>query len=249
MIPLFKSHYSIGRSILTLNDSSEASEGPDGIFSIAKEHGLKQIFLVEDSMIGFFNAFKKSVELDIQLIFGYRFSIFSNENLPESRHKLIVFAKNSQGCKDLYKLYTSFNSIKDQKINYDLLYSNLTDDLLLVVPFYDSFLFYNGLFLGNCIPDFKNVKPLFFIERNGLPFDSLLEEIVLAYAQPEDIFLTKSIYYKNRADAEALQTYKILCNRSFGKKNHLSNPNLDHFGSKEFCWESYLEHARQPITL
>ena len=40
---------------------------------------------------------------------------------------------------------------------------------------------------------------------------------------------------------EALQTYKILCNRNFGKAASLSSPNLNHFGSQEFCFESYLE--------
>jgi len=52
---------------------------------------------------------------------------------------------------------------------------------------------------------------------------------------------TKSIYYKDKKDYAALQTYKILCNRSFGKAASLSSPNLNHFGSDEFSFESYLE--------
>ena len=32
-----------------------------------------------------------------------------------------------------------------------------------------------------------------------------------------------------------------LCNRNFGKAATLSSPRLNHFGSKEFCFESYLE--------
>ena len=51
----------------------------------------------------------------------------------------------------------------------------------------------------------------------------------------------KSIYYKDKKDYAALQTYKILCNRSFGKAASLSSPNLNHFGSDEFSFESYLE--------
>jgi len=51
----------------------------------------------------------------------------------------------------------------------------------------------------------------------------------------------KSIFYKKREDVEALQTYKILCNRNFGRAATLSSPNLNHFGSQEFCFESYLE--------
>ena len=244
MIPLFKSDYSIGRSILKLKASSDEEESSDGIFDIVKEAGLKEVFLVEDSMIGFLNAAKLSESLGVQLIFGYRFTIHSDVEIPASRHKLIIFAKNGQGCKDLYKLYTAFNSVKDRVIDYPLLHANLTDNLLLVNPFYDSFLFYNSLYLGNCIPDFRGIKPLFFVENNDLPFDNLLRKTVEAYADKNDIVETKSIFYKHRSDAEALQTYKIICNRSFGKTKTLSAPNLNHFGSREFCWESFLDNAR-----
>ena len=36
-IPLFKSHYSIGKSILTLKEPTENPEGADSIFEIAHE--------------------------------------------------------------------------------------------------------------------------------------------------------------------------------------------------------------------
>jgi len=49
----------------------------------------------------------------------------------------------------------------------------------------------------------------------------------------------KSIYYKNKEDFDAWQTYKCLCNRSFGKERSLSNPNLEHCGSNTFCWEAF----------
>ena len=35
------------------------------------------------------------------------------------------------------------------------------------------------------------------------------------------------------------ETYKIICGRKFGRTATLSMPNLDHFGSDEFCFESY----------
>ena len=67
MIPLFKSHYSVGKSILTFSKDSE-EESADGIFSIAQEYGLDKIFLVEDSLIGFLEAYNISKSLGIQLI-------------------------------------------------------------------------------------------------------------------------------------------------------------------------------------
>jgi len=73
MMPIFKSTYSIGKSILTLDDPSKVKEGgSDSILSIAKEENLNQIVLVEDSMIGFLNAHTRCKEAGVQLIFGLR---------------------------------------------------------------------------------------------------------------------------------------------------------------------------------
>jgi DNA polymerase III alpha subunit len=89
MLPLFKSHYSIGKSILTLDDPKKTTEdGSDSIFKIAKDNSLTQIILVEDTLIGFFEAFKRSKELGIQLVFGLRLSM-RNSSLPDDEnHRL-----------------------------------------------------------------------------------------------------------------------------------------------------------------
>ena len=99
--------------------------------------------------------------------------------------------------------------------------------------------------LKKCIPDFSKILPTFWIEKNGLPFDHLIEEKVAKFAEGVDspIKLVKTILYKSKVDVEALQTYMVLCGRNFGRAASLSSPNLNHFGSNEFCFESYLEHA------
>ena len=67
MLPLFKSHYSIGKSILTLNDPNAVKDGgPQSVFSIAKDQ--ENLVLVEDSLIGFLQAQKTAEKLGIQLI-------------------------------------------------------------------------------------------------------------------------------------------------------------------------------------
>jgi DNA polymerase III alpha subunit len=243
MIALFKSTQSIGKSILTLNHPDKDKEdGADSIFSIAVDNKLTSLFLVEDSMIGFFEAFRTCKELGIQLIFGYRFTCCTNRENKESDHKLIVFAKNDQGCKDLNKFYSFINTECERRITNDELIAHLTDDLILAVPFYDSFIFNNHFCLGNCIPDFKQIQPIFFIENNGLPFDNLIAKAVGDFCLDHyKMVPAKSIYYRYKADYEALQAYKVICNRSFGEQATLSSPNLNHFGSDEFCWESYEE--------
>lgn len=247
MLPLFKSHFSIGKSILTLDHPDKAVEdGPDSIFSIAQENNLQELYLVEDSMTGFFEAFRKCKDLGIQLIFGYRFTCCTCLENKDSCHKLVAFAKDDAGCKDLNKLYSFINTESDGKITNDDLLKMWTPNLILAVPFYDSFIFNNQLYLGNCVPEFKGIKPIFFIEQNNLPFDSMIKNAVEEYAQRNncETFLTKSIYYKNKSDCDAFQSYKIVCNRSFGKQATLSSPNLNHFGSDEFCWESFAEQSQ-----
>ena len=56
MIPIFKSDFSIGKSILRL-DKKSFEEGLDtSIFKILSENKSKDLILVEDTMIGFLEA-------------------------------------------------------------------------------------------------------------------------------------------------------------------------------------------------
>ena len=60
VLPLFKSHYSLGRSILSLSPPDEEGHRPNSIFDLVKEAGLKEFFLVDDSMSGFLQAYVNS---------------------------------------------------------------------------------------------------------------------------------------------------------------------------------------------
>ena len=249
MIPIFTSHFSIGKSILTLQrPDKDALDGCDSIFSIAKEGDLKNLFLVEDSMTGFFDAFKISKELGINLHFGYRFTCCNSDENDKSKHKLMAFAKNDAGCRALNRLYSFINTIQKGAISNEDLIKHWSDDLMLAVPFYDSFIFNNQMIMGHCIPNIATLKPVFFIEDNGLPFDHLIKMAVLRYIKENmphaSTQTVKSIFYKHRSDCDAFQTYKILSGRKFGKQATLSSPNLDHFGSDEFCWESYCDKLK-----
>lgn len=248
MTPIFKSCYSIGKSILTLDDGS-SDGGPDSIIEICKENGLKTLVLVEDSMTGFMKAVNLCKKAKINLVFGLRLNCCNeiNNETAKSDHKIIIFAKNDSGCKLLNEI-VSYSQIEgNDKVDFKYLNSVWDDNCLqMAIPFYDSFIFNNNMHLSNCLPDLSVIKPIFFLEDNGLPFDGLMRDIVKAFCGDKyETMETKSIYYKNKEDFEALQTYKILCTRSFGKQACLSRPNLDHFGSNEFCFESFLEKTAQ----
>ena len=242
ILPLFKSHYSIGKSILTLANQSPEQGAADSIIELCASNSLEEVFLVEDSLVGFLEARKATEEKGLKLRFGLRISMTDSLQDKESScvHKIVIFAKNSEGCKRLNKIYsfafTKGNCAIDQK-HLEKYWSD--DDLKLVVPFYDSFVFENLLKFSSCIPDFSFTTPTYFIEDNNLPFDKILESKVAEYC-PSPV-KTKSIYYKNRKDFEAFQTYKCLCARQFYKKATLENPNLDHCSSTEFSMESWLE--------
>jgi len=245
MIPLFKSHFSIGKSILKIDAPNNSQVGPDNIIDIALQNNLKKIVLVEDSLIGFLHSNHIAKESGIDLVFGLRIDCISEYEQEDSLSKIIVFAKNGHGCKLLNKIYSKTYSGNKTGITISELKSFWSeDDLKLAIPFYDSFLYNNCMYFSNCIIDFNFTNPTFFLESNSLPFDNLISDKVERYAKSNNFTTenTKTIYYKNKSDLEAFQTYKCICSRKFGNKT-LSKPNLDHFSSDEFCFESFLEKS------
>ena len=111
-IPLFKSHYSLGKSVLTLNHAGPSGKDePSSVFNIAEKLKLKSVTLVEDSMSGFLEAYKSSQNLRVKLQFGLRITLCDqiSKKTSESRtkeHKVVIFAKNGKGYYDLIKIST-----------------------------------------------------------------------------------------------------------------------------------------------
>jgi DNA polymerase III alpha subunit len=248
MTPIFKSNYSIGKSILTLDDACENPDPnkSDSIFQIIKDNNLTELILVEDSMIGFLEAFKSCKKLGLKLIFGLRINCCNScqeEDKQKSQHKIIIFAKDDTGCKLLNKIYSRAYCVNQGFVDHALLSEFWNNEhLKLAIPFYDSYVYNNNFSFTNCIPNFNFTSPTYFIESNNLPFDEILREKVLEIT--DNTHLVKSIYYKNKKDVFAYQTYRCITNRAFGKEQSLSSPNLNHFGSDEFCWESFEEYNK-----
>ncbi len=218
----------------------------DSILQIAKDNNLSQLVLVEDSMIGFIEAHKACSKLNIQLIFGLRLNCCNDvneEDKDKSKHKIIIFAKNDNGCRLLNKIYSHAFCNNASFVDCKYLASIWREDeLRLAIPFYDSFIYNNNFLFSTCIPNFHFSKPTYFIERNNLPFDEPLELLVQSFSS--ETVLSKSIFYNLKKDVFSFQTYKCITNRAFGKEQSLSSPNLNHFGSDEFCWESFKENER-----
>jgi DNA polymerase III alpha subunit len=248
-IPLFKSHYSIGKSILTLRPPSKAEKGgADSIIDIALDAGLKEVVLIEDTMHGFLEAKKRCDENNLQLIFGIRVNMCQEYEVEKDRvafHKIIVIAKSDAGIKKLYKIYSYIHCDQNNRITEkDLKTMWNKKDLMLAIPFYDSFIYQNNFkYEANFMHNLAYYNPIFFIENNHLPVDALLKQAVEEFTaankfKTEEV---KSIYYRNRKDLTAFQTYKMITSRSFGRKASIQAPNLDGCGSEEFCMESWLD--------
>jgi len=243
MIPLFKSHYSLGRSILTLEDKDEKDDYPDSIIQICKENKMKELYLVEDNMSSFLEAYSNCRKNNIKLNYGLRISITESmsdksEESKTKSSKIILFFKNKEGYQQLTKFYSiaaKEGFYYEPRLDYETISKNWTDDLILCIPFYDSFIFNNTLKNSLCIPQFDFTKPIFFIEDNDLPFDSLVKQKALSFAEKNDlkIYKAQSIFYNLREDFKAYLTFRCINNRSV-----LNKPNLDHMSSNEFCFES-----------
>lgn len=250
MIPLFKSHYSTGKSILTLRPRGESKPNEaDSIVDIAVDHGISEVFLVEDNMSSFLEAYTNLSAENIKLNFGLRLTVCNdlNEKTPESlvtESKIIVFAPN-------YKAYEALIKINDTASKDGFYYVPRTDykhlrqayencrDLIFCIPFYDSFIHANSLQNKKCVVQFGNINPVFMLEDNDLPFDDIIAEKVLEYNlndAPKDIINVKTCYYKNRKDFDAYMTFRCI-----SKRTSLDKPNLEHMCSSEFSFESYAE--------
>lgn len=245
-VPLFKSHYSLGKSVLTLAPPGNAAEDePSSVFDISAKLKLKNITLVEDSMSGFLEAYKSSEQLGAQLSFGLRLTVCEDilKKTADSRikeHKIIVFAKNGSGYYDLIKISTiacNDGFYYYPRIDFKNLKEYWSKNLMMGIPFYDSFLYQNKFTYSVCVPDFSFCKPMFFTENNNLPFDNILERKIKSYTDNKyETCKSQSIYYESKKDFLSYLTFRCI-----SKRTTLNKPNLEHCSSNEFCAESFKE--------
>ncbi len=228
MIPLFKSQFSIGRSILSV----------DNIVQIAKDNSLKEVVCVEDSFFGFRALKDKLAEQEIKFVFGIRLPVVQDSKESDLKSsKLVFFAKNNDGIKSIRSLYTDCYTSEKQclsLIDYD---SSFFKNVTIAVPFYDSFVYNNVFSFGLSQINLDGLNHVYLEEDNDHPFDFQIKRALDSLGVETQ--KAKSIYYKNKEDFHAFQMHKAICNRRMGRSPVFSNPNLNDFYSEEFCWESF----------
>jgi len=256
IVPLFKSHYSIGRSILTLEKEGSSTKGrSDSIIDICKENNLPYFFLIDDSMSGFLQGYVNSKEAGLKMVFGLRLNVCENienktqESLDKSC-KYIILAKNTNGYKRLIKLssnaylkgfyYTPRTDFKEIESFWN------DEDLQLAVPFYDSFIHRNYI-EDCCCPEPPSKFNLdFILEDNNLPLDDIISKRVKEYVKlhkKHNLIKAQSIFYKDKKDFKSYLTF-----RAIDQRTTLGKPNLEHMGSEEFCFESWQKKNNEKTT-
>lgn len=251
MIYLLRTHYSIGRGIIQSNDYSGILENPDKIgvpnlVDLALKYNLNPCYVVDDSLAGFWSHYKTLKSKGIPLVFGFRCNFVSDatDKSPDSNislHKNIIFVKNEAGYKKLIKISTAahvdFYHDDTPRIDYNYYHSLVGDsqDLVLAIPFYDSFLYNNLMTQNQCVPDYRNLKPVVFAENNNLPFDTPLGRAARKFALDNglEVVDTQTVYYEKPEHAQIYQIRRCM-NRKSGKQRTLEKPELPHFASDEF---------------
>lgn len=255
ILPFFKSHYSINKSILTLKEDHDGDFGPRSIVKLAEENDLKNFFVVDDNLSGFLEGYTNSKEKKSQFNFGVRMivcedmDVKNNESL-NTEHKVIVFLKKSSGYDKLFSLYSEAATrgfYYLPRIDLKTLRKFWNDEhFTLAFPYYDSFIFNNCFSMKTInfeIKDLPTASPLFVFEKNGLFFEKEYSKFLLNYVKSigrqSGIIRAKSIYYNKNSDFLAYLTMRCI-----GKKSQLQKPNLDFMSSDKFSLESYLEGVK-----
>ncbi len=253
MIPLLKTDFSIGRSIIQLSRISDGTpnkpDQPDTVRDMAEEFSWKKIYLCENNLGGFVPAYKEAKKVKAQLCFGWIVSIVEDASKKEDQpsSKVTIWVKSEAGWKSLVKIATkaqvahSFNG--QTRTDWKTLQEHWTDELVLGIPFYDSFLHVNSCSKNAVVPDFGSIRPYIFVENNDVFFDGMLREKALEFAKAYGfpVVEAKTCYYKNRADLIFFQARKLMDRKTFGGGT-VEEPNMEYFASNEFCVESYLEN-------
>lgn len=250
IIPIFYDTTS-RKSILTFSKPSEVEEhGPDSIVKLAKDAKLDHVYCIGDTFHSFMEAQKNCKSEGISHHFGLEVWICNdvNDKSDESRwteHKIIIWALNSAGYEDLVKIYTTIRSTRDNfyyHFRYDLdkLKALWTDNLMITLPFFDSFIAANALKWGaKIVPNFP-VAPVFMREVDtGIITENQINLAIDRFQEVNhwDEMKVKTVYYAKAEDFKAYTVY-----RTIEKQSEFSNPDIEFFSSNKFSFENWKEN-------
>ncbi len=248
IIPIFYDHSNKG--ILVYWKHKECTEnGAKSIVDICKENNISDCYSISKNFYTFIEAWDNLKEQNINFHFGL-------EILLQDNHKIVVWLKSENAYKSAIKLYSIWKTKLENKVGDDFLLSYKdfneywkNEDFMLMIPYFDSFLYKNLMTYNNTIiPDFSAVnKENIFVQReidSGLPFAHLIDNEIDKYTKEnnisaENILSTKSCFYYKKEDFKAFQVNQCIHNRST-----YDRPNREFLCSNNFSFEDWQNLAK-----
>lgn len=255
ILPIWKTHASVGRSLITYEDETEILENsPVSIIAIAKKYNLDKLIVVEDSFLSFPSLYKSCAKHNIQLIFGLNFLLCNDvkdksETSLYSNSKVSVLMKNSEGYRDLIRLNNVINAQAENfyyepRGDWSILNDNFTNNLQLMIPSYNNFLEKNLIYNGIVIPSFGKTKPIMTYSNQEIPYDQVLIPAIQNYAKNNNYECLEchNIYYHTKADYKAYNVFRCIDNRT-----KFAKPNINYMSSDGFSFEGYLNKIGKTV--
>ena len=248
IIPIFRDHSDF-RGILTYNKISDVKKnGPQSIVKICKDNKLTQCFGVSRFMNSFYDAWKNLKKEGIRYNFGLELIMCNDakDHTDESQvnnHKVIIFYKGEQGYKDLIRIYSACHTNRENfyyqfRFDYAQLKILWTENLIFVIPFFNSFIHKNLLTFASIIPEFP-CKPVIFRELDSdLPFEKLINKALDEFNKNKEFEEQniKTVCYYKSEDVKSYQIYRCI-----NEKTTFNKPQMEFFCSNKFNFVNYLE--------
>lgn len=252
-IPLFHTSASLKQGgIFTVEEAGAAAKagrvrGPVSLCDLAKDEGLKRMTVVASNWADFMMGFKNLKKVGCDLSFGLKLVICEDmatkdEPSCKTESKVVLFMRSDKAYHTLINLYTKAATdgfYYVPRLDWKTLRYMWSDELILGLPFYSSFLAKNTMTFATITPDLP-AKPTIMIEEGQqMPFDDILLSAAMGYhkACPSDVERVKSIYYKRREDARSFLIWRAILERG----STYDVPRMDHMCSREFSYESFKE--------
>lgn len=240
-----------GRSVLNTWKKKECVEGGSkSIITIAKDLGLQKFIYISPNFHSFVQCMKNAEEENLQMVFGLEVLMCADRHVHSeesvaTNHKVILFMKNSAGYKDLIKLYSAWKTEKENKyykyrFDFKGLKQHFTQNMILAIPFFNSFLYTNTFIHGaNIVPDYSTEELVLMREIGSEHPHEYLTNLAIDNFNKDRKYKeinTKTAFCENRADFDALTVF-----RTIHEKTEYHKPELPFFCSDAFCVESYKE--------
>ena len=263
VLPIFRSHYSLGGSILTLQEPGKAKPGnPLSVFDLAARAKMDAVHLWDHRLDGFLEAYKSAQKAKVKLCFGLTLTICADhkDKDPETRRTesaVTILVLNAKGYSDLIRIWNrawcdgsfTFRDNTYGRADWRLLKEYWTENLGLVLPYFSSFLAKNTLTTNVVTPELP-VTPWLTMEVDSrLPFAPLLDAAVLRYQSggnpTKGLLKVKTICYEGDDTGLSFKAYQTF--RAIHTGGTFDAPEVNHFASNRFSFKAWQELVAKPI--